>query len=169
MKLSRKEQNILKAVQNDLEVFNYDFMQLKKQPNFISFDKLMSTIQLKAQTKSKDIDVKKLFNYLKQAQNKKYEIILDEFVLSYKLDERLNNYYLVPFIKQFPSTNIESINLRTETNLFKSKIALYFNEEIKQLLNKNFFVEIIENIIVKTDNESNLLNIFYNEKSIIGW
>lgn len=169
MKINKKELNLFKETTKKIDLLNASFDEIKKQDKFISFDKLISTVLLKSTTSFKNKEINKLLDLLKTAFLNKQEIIFDKFIISFKLDKELNNFYLVPYITDKPATNFEAINLKTNSSLIKENITLYLNDEINNLLANNFYIEIFENIIVKSDNQNNLLNIFYNEKNILGW
>ncbi|WP_330463652.1 MSC_0623 family F1-like ATPase-associated protein [Metamycoplasma gateae] len=169
MKIDKKKLLLQKEALAKVELINEKFDEILRNKNVISNDKLMSTILLKSTKSFKSKEVTKLLNLIKQATTNKFDLIFDELIISYKLDQSLNNLFLVPYISNEISTNFESINLKSNNSNDKDNLIQIFNKEIKELLEQDYYVEILDNIIIKKDLSNNIVEIFYNSKNIVGW
>ncbi|WP_427902933.1 MSC_0623 family F1-like ATPase-associated protein [Metamycoplasma alkalescens] len=165
-KIEKQKQNLLLEANKKIELLNQEFENLKNQNNFISFDKLISTILLKSNLDKNKNEEKILFGWIKKACEQKYDLVFDAFVISFNLDANLNNLYMVPTLLKNQSSNFEAIDFSSDSNLFNSNFIMNLNIEIKFLLANGFYVEVIKGIIMKKNNDFEL---FYSQEHTLGW
>lgn len=165
-KIEKQKQNLLLEANKKIELLNQEFENLKNQNNFISFDKLISTILLKSNFDKNKNEEKILFGWIKKACEQKYDLVFDAFVISFNLDANLNNLYMVPTLLKNQSSNFEAIDFSSDSNLFNSNFIMNLNIEIKFLLANGFYVEVIKGIIMKKNNDFEL---FYSQEHTLGW
>ncbi|BAP39781.1 MSC_0623 family F1-like ATPase-associated protein [Metamycoplasma canadense] len=169
MNKNKIQNNFLKDANKKIKTINEDFQKIKENKNFISFDKLLWTILLKSLTTFKNQDINKILFLLKEAIKNKFDIVFDNFTISFVLSNYLNNLFLIPTILEKSSSNFESINLKSDSKLFKIDITKFLNNELNYLLEKQYFIEILNDLIIKKNSEENKIEIYYNESNITGW
>ncbi|PYF43606.1 MSC_0623 family F1-like ATPase-associated protein [Metamycoplasma alkalescens] len=165
-KIEKQKQSQLLETNKKIELLNQEFENFKNQNNFISFDKLISTVLLKSNLDKNKNEEKILFDWIKKASEQKYDLVFDAFVISFNLEPNLNNLYLAPTLSKNQSSNFETIDFSSDSNLFNSNFIMNLNIEIKFLLANGFYVEVIKGIIMKKNNDFEL---FYSQEHILGW
>ncbi|ENY68744.1 Hypothetical protein MAU_5450 [Metamycoplasma auris 15026] len=165
-KKNKLEKKFLIVANKEIKILNLEFNEIKKKNNFITFDKLLATIILKSNLKTNDKEVVFFLNKLEEGLIKKFDLVFDNLAISFGLSNTLNNLYLCPFLTKEAATNFESLNLSSNADLFNEKLIKNFNGEINYLLANDFYIEILKNLIIKKNAD---LELFYDEKSILGW
>ncbi|PZW01477.1 MSC_0623 family F1-like ATPase-associated protein [Metamycoplasma auris] len=165
-KKNKLEKKLLMEANKEIKTLSLVWNEIQNQTNFISFQKLFFTVLLKSNLKTNDKDVLFFLNKIKEAIAKKYDLVFDRFVISFNLVNKFNNLYICPYIANSEATNFESLNLTSNSTLFNSNLIMNLNREINYLLDNDFYVEVIEDLVIKKNED---IELFYDKKSILGW
>ncbi|MBN4089662.1 DUF2714 domain-containing protein [Mycoplasma enhydrae] len=166
MKTDKKEIKVLKDCYNKIEEYNQKFLDIKSANKFISYQKLFSTLLIKASHGSKNRDLEKISNSLYLALEKRFDVIFDDFIIKYELSEHLNNYFISPTTSNTISTNFESIDLSANNKIQDPTLIKLLNSEIKSLLKDGFIVEIMKGIAIW---QRQKIEIYFSKENILRW
>ncbi|VEU59187.1 MSC_0623 family F1-like ATPase-associated protein [Mesomycoplasma neurolyticum] len=155
-----------------LNVFslNKEFDEAVNSNDFISFNRFISTVLLKSNLGFESQVYLKFIEKFKMAFDKKYLISFDKFNISFVIDKMTNQNLLVPIVKfeNISTREIISFHSTIKNTDVTSENVFYFNlnNEITNLLNNNFKVEIFPSIILTFSNFSKNLKIIYDYSNI---
>lgn len=156
-----------KNKQNNLEIQLFDLFRdyddIIKSDNFISYEKLISTSLLKANTSFKNSKIAYLDQKIAEALAKKHEIIFRNFIISYQLNTRFSLTLLLPTITTTLSSNTRTLNLSASQDIEVNGYLQILNNTIKELLNNRMCIEIFPEIVIFIDNSSNTLKLLFGK------
>lgn len=166
-KKDRKIQEQEALERKKLEEQNYElFEELKTGPNFVSFEKLLSSSLIESKLEIRGAFASELVNKLEQAIFKKQDIVFRSFVITFNLNLRYSLTKLVPIISLKESSNVEAVNLSKSDDEAIANFLNIFNEKINSLLNQKKCLEIVNNMIIFISQETKSLKITFSKELI---
>ncbi|WP_033160919.1 MSC_0623 family F1-like ATPase-associated protein [[Mycoplasma] collis] len=155
---------------NEIELNTYslnkDFEEAKKDSDFISYNRFISTVLFKSDIGFESEVYKKFKSQYEMAIEKKFSISFDKFNIIFTLD-KLTNELLVPAISSVPNATKDFINFKTPQQLTTNSIFYSnLNKEIIILINQKFKIEIFPNMILIFSPFSNTFKLIFNYKLI---
>ncbi|AZZ65768.1 DUF2714 domain-containing protein [Metamycoplasma phocicerebrale] len=166
MKKNNNERKNLIESLKEIEKMNNIYETLQDNNKFISFYKLISTVNLKSFNGLQNSYTDELIKKIEDALINRFDVIYDNFIIKYKLSKKLNDYFLVPTLENAITTNFESIDLRSKNATLNKKTLEILNLEIKNLLSNGFVVEIMSGIAIRLRQK---LEIYFSKKNVIRW
>ena len=139
--------NNIKPVENIFDVFS-EFESAKSNSNFVSYDKFMSSILLKNNIGFSSAIYEKFDSDFKKALENKYNILFENFIITFNVNLKYSSDILVPMITNLEPSNNETINFKdlnfssAYTNFIK-----VLNSDIRKILSLDKYLEIYPNII----------------------
>lgn len=155
--------NNIKPVENIFDVFS-EFESAKSNSNFISYDKFMSSILLKNNIGFSSTIYEKFDGDFKKALENKYNILFENFIITFNVNLKYSSDILVPMITNLEPSNNETINFKdlnfssAYTNFIK-----VLNSDIRKILSLDKYLEIYPNIIIFVSPNTHALKILFNK------
>ncbi|WP_152414659.1 MSC_0623 family F1-like ATPase-associated protein [Metamycoplasma alkalescens] len=122
---------------------------LENKMKIIDFDKLVSTTLLKTFLKKDDKEVIEFLNKINFLISESKQIIFNNLIVDFELNPKFSFDKKIPFILE-----------NQEESKLENKFEIFFNEEIKKLIEKKSYVEFLPNLILYFSETSNCLKIY---------
>lgn len=103
----------------------------------------------------------------KEGFEKKFDLVLDDFVITFNVNLKYSNDILVPMLAEKENSNTEAINLKTSKNEKLNQLLKVFNKYVQQLLQEQNYVEIFPKIILFISKSTNLLKVVFDKEYVV--
>ncbi|WP_025755512.1 MSC_0623 family F1-like ATPase-associated protein [Mycoplasmopsis cricetuli] len=166
--LIKKNKNQIKKYEIMFPLFDLfkEFNELKNLDYFISYDQLMSSVLFKTSLSfNSDIYLKYLSTY-SLALEKKYQMIYKTFIISFGIDSRIGNKFLIPIVQNSKNDSIDFVIFTSSSNLNENYFYECLNNEINALLQKSKIIEILPSILIYYSKNSKTLKISIDKNQV---
>ncbi|AGJ90820.1 DUF2714 domain-containing protein [Mycoplasma putrefaciens] len=158
MKKNHQNQNL-----TSFDLFSL-FNQLTNSQDYISYKKLIASVLLKANLGFSSEQYHQFEKMTEQALKNKYDLLLNDFVISFNVDLKYGFNILVPVLISQESTNNEAISFVSHTDLKLNNFLKIFNLFITKLVDQNKIVEIFPSILIYRSKNTQSLKIAFDDK-----
>lgn len=160
MKTRKVENEMMFNIYNQYEVARQD-------ANFVDCNKLMAQVLLECNLGFNSKEYVKFSEMFNEALDKKYDIVLANFVISFNVNHKFSADALVPVLKTNEDSNTEAFNfVSSKETKFNILLGLY-NKYVYELITSGNYVELFPNIIVFKSKNTNSHKILFDAKSIL--
>ncbi|QBF34603.1 DUF2714 domain-containing protein [Mycoplasmopsis phocirhinis] len=166
-KISKKELNSFK-LQTELMLFDLyaEYEQKRESKNFVSFTQLHASVLLSFGDGFEAQSFKTIQQRVNLAQNKKYDIVFNKFVISFERITKYSSNILSPVIAQGESSTNDAVILSHDSELTLSRYLVKLNQEIDKLIDEGNFVEVIPYAILYRSTQSKKLKLSFGKEML---
>lgn len=142
----------------------YESIRSKNENNILSFDTLISRPLLHNNVGFSSNEYINIKNMINEAVNKKYDLIFDEFTITFNLNLKYSTSVMIPMVTNHSGEMSDNFaaNLTSSDDYLTHKILRDFNNEITNFLGKGYYLEIIPNTILFYHNQE--LKLFFSKE-----
>ncbi|SYV97580.1 MSC_0623 family F1-like ATPase-associated protein [Mycoplasmopsis edwardii] len=141
---------------------NYNNLINENKDKLISFETLMSKPLLVNNLGFSSNEFNIIKNRISEAIDNKYNLIFDEFTITFNLNLKYSQSVMIPMIaNELSLSDNYSINFSSSDDYEVHKLLRGLNDEIGNFLHKGYFLEIIPNTILFYESDS--LKLFFSK------
>ncbi|MBU4690543.1 DUF2714 domain-containing protein [Mycoplasma sp. ES3157-GEN-MYC] len=154
------------SLENELKLINlYEtYSSILKNNDFITFEQLNASVLLSLGLGFESPVFIEFMNKINTALDNKQDIIFNNFVINFNIEQKFSPNILVPIIKENTSSTNLCVNLSTANEPNLDKFLNVLNSKINELLLSKCYIEIIPNTALFICNESNSLKLLFSPK-----
>ncbi|MDP4040426.1 DUF2714 domain-containing protein [Mycoplasma mycoides] len=135
--------------------------------NYIDYQKLLATVLLENQIGFDSKVYKEFENSYLLAFKNHFDIVLNDFVITFNVNLKISSDLLVPMLSEIESSNTEAINLKTSNNEQYQKFLTTYNNYFISLIKQGFCVEIFPNVILFKSKNTDHLKIVFDKTKVL--
>lgn len=155
--------NNVEITENIFNVFS-EFENAKLSPNFVSYDKFISSVLLKNSAGFNSNIYKQYDSNFKKALENKYNIMFENIIITFNINPKYSSDILVPMITKFEPSNNETISFKNLNFVTEyTKFLKILNDEITKILSLNKYLEIYPNVIIFVSQNTKSTKILFNK------
>ncbi|WP_406614343.1 MSC_0623 family F1-like ATPase-associated protein [Mycoplasma corogypsi] len=132
-----------------------------KAEKVITYEALINQLKIENNTSDEYPTIALIEETLSNLHTTKYDVLFDNFVLTFTRDVRFSLVDLVPKIAFEHNSGVKTVNLSAKQQTSENRILSSFNHILKTLLEQNFYVYINKYIIVNFDPSSQLMQVYF--------
>ncbi|TKA59395.1 hypothetical protein MBOVa_2780 [Mycoplasmopsis bovis 8790] len=160
MKKHKLENNSMFNIYNQFE-------EAKMSADFVDYNKLMAQVLLDCNLGFNSQEYVKFNSNFDEALSKKFDIVLEKFVITFNVNPKFSLDALVPMLKSSEDSNTEAVNFASSQEPKFSNLLKLYNKLINDLIISNKYVELFPNIIVFRSKSTNSLKILFDASSVL--
>lgn len=161
MKKHKLENNSMFNIYNEFE-------EAKMSADFVDYNKLMAQVLLDCNLGFNSHEYVKFSSNFDEALSKKFDIVLEKFVITFNVNHKFSLDALVPMLKSSEDSNTEAVNFASSQEPKFNNLLKLYNKLINDLvIANNKYVELFPNIIVFRSKNTNSLKILFDASSAL--
>ncbi|UOE63687.1 DUF2714 domain-containing protein [Mycoplasmopsis bovis] len=161
MKKHKLENNSMFNIYNQFE-------EAKMSADFVDYNKLMAQVLLDCNLGFNSHEYVKFSSNFDEALSKKFDIVLEKFVITFNVNHKFSLEALVPMLKSSEDSNTEAVNFASSQEPKFNNLLKLYNKLINDLvIANNKYVELFPNIIVFRSKNTNSLKILFDASSAL--
>lgn len=161
MKKHKLENNSMFNIYNQFE-------EAKMSADFVDYNKLMAQVLLDCNLGFNSHEYVKFNLNFDEALSKKFDIVLEKFVITFNVNHKFSIDALVPMLKSSEDSNTEAVNFASSQEPKFNNLLKLYNKLINDLvIANNKYVELFPNIIVFRSKNTNSLKILFDASSAL--
>lgn len=161
MKKHKLENNSMFNIYNQFE-------EAKMSADFVDYNKLMAQVLLDCNLGFNSHEYVKFSSNFDEALSKKFDIVLEKFVITFNVNHKFSLDALVPMLKSSEDSNTEAVNFASSQEPKFNNLLKLYNKLINDLvIANNNYVELFPNIIVFRSKNTNSLKILFDASSAL--
>ncbi|QQH34662.1 DUF2714 domain-containing protein [Mycoplasmopsis bovis] len=161
MKKHKLENNSMFNIYNQFE-------EAKMSADFVDYNKLMAQVLLDCNLGFNSHEYVKFSSNFDEALSKKFDIVLEKFVITFNVNHKFSLDALVPMLKSSEDSNTEAVNFASDQEPKFNNLLKLYNKLINDLvIANNKYVELFPNIIVFRSKNTNSLKILFDASSAL--
>ncbi|ADR25391.1 DUF2714 domain-containing protein [Mycoplasma bovis] len=161
MKKHKLENNSMFNIYNQFE-------EAKMSADFVDYNKLMAQVLLDCNLGFNSHEYVKFSSNFDEALSKKFDIVLEKFVITFNVNHKFSLDALVPMLKSSEDSNTEAVNFASSQEPKFNNLLKLYNKLINDLvIANNKYVELFPNIIVFRSKNTNSLKILFDASSAL--
>ncbi|WHO13629.1 DUF2714 domain-containing protein [Mycoplasmopsis bovis] len=161
MKKHKLENNSMFNIYNQFE-------EAKMSADFVDYNKLMAQVLLDCNLGFNSHEYVKFSSNFDEALSKKFDIVLEKFVITFNVNHKFSIDALVPMLKSSEDSNTEAVNFASSQEPKFNNLLKLYNKLINDLvIANNKYVELFPNIIVFRSKNTNSLKILFDASSAL--
>ncbi|MBT1317413.1 DUF2714 domain-containing protein [Mycoplasma bovis] len=161
MKKHKLENNSMFNIYNQFE-------EAKMSADFVDYNKLMAQVLLDCNLGFNSHEYVKFSSNFDEALSRKFDIVLEKFVITFNVNHKFSLDALVPMLKSSEDSNTEAVNFASSQEPKFNNLLKLYNKLINDLvIANNKYVELFPNIIVFRSKNTNLLKILFDASSAL--
>ncbi|WP_427902586.1 DUF2714 domain-containing protein [Mycoplasmopsis bovis] len=161
MKKHKLENNSMFNIYNQFE-------EAKMSADFVDYNKLMAQVLLDCNLGFNSHEYVKFSSNFDEALSKKFDIVLEKFVITFNVNHKFSLDALVPMLKSSEDSNTEAVNFASSQEPKFNNLLKLYNKLINDLvIANNKYVELFPNIIVFRSKNTNSLKILFDALSAL--
>ncbi|CBH40541.1 DUF2714 domain-containing protein [Mycoplasmopsis agalactiae] len=160
MKTHKNENNLMFNIYNQYE-------EAKASSAFVDYNKLMAQVLLECNLGFSSDEYVKFGKMFDEAFAKKYDIVLEKFVISFNVNLKFSADALVPVLKANEDSNTEAFNFKSANDEKFNKLLNFYNKLVNDLILADKYVELFPNIIVFRSKNTKSLKVLFDAKSAL--
>ncbi|QJR44182.1 DUF2714 domain-containing protein [Mycoplasma miroungirhinis] len=164
MKFKLKKQQIKEEI-NTFDLYK-DYTNIIESDNFITFEQLSATILLKMGLGFNSPIYVEFVEKFKKALTNKWDLLFKNFVITFNINLKFSNDVLIPMITTTEQSSNTTLNFYQDKNEEFNKFLILFNNELTNLLDKNFSVEIFYELAIFKSKETNNLKLLFSKENV---
>ncbi|WFQ90059.1 DUF2714 domain-containing protein [Mycoplasma feriruminatoris] len=161
-----KKKEIKKPELGSFEVFDL-YKEIVNNNSYIDYQKLLASVLLECKLGFSSKEYLEFEKMYKEGFEKKFDLVLDDFVITFNVNLKYSNDILVPMLAEKENSNTEAINLKTSKNEKLNQLLKVFNKYVQQLLQEQNYVEIFPKIILFISKSTNLLKVVFDKEYLV--
>ncbi|UWD33872.1 MSC_0623 family F1-like ATPase-associated protein [Mesomycoplasma molare] len=143
-----------------------NFNETIKKENFISYERLMSSVLIKVGLGFESKEYKEYKKKIQSSISKKEDIKFEFTIISFNVDRKFGDKFLVPIVNDKISSNVDSIDLTKSKEENENNMLKILNEDVLSLIKEGKYIEIFEGLILFHSKQANSLKLFFKEEFI---
>ncbi|WP_432790457.1 DUF2714 domain-containing protein [Mycoplasmopsis bovis] len=161
MKKHKLENNSMFNIYNQFE-------EAKMSADFVDYNKLMAQVLLDCNLGFNSHEYVKFNSNFDEALSKKFDIVLEKFVITFNVNHKFSIDALIPMLKSSEDSNTEAVNFASSQEPKFNNLLKLYNKLINDLvIANNKYVELFPNIIVFRSKNTNSLKILFDASSAL--
>ncbi len=161
MKKHKLENNSMFNIYNQFE-------EAKMSADFVDYNKLMAQVLLDCNLGFNSHEYVKFSSNFDEALSKKFDMVLEKFVITFNVNHKFSLDALVPMLKSSEDSNTEAVNFASSQEPKFNNLLKLYNKLINDLvIANNKYVELFPNIIVFMSKNTNSLKILFDASSAL--